>query len=190
MFESATWLNPPAHYEVGADNLRAVTAGKTDFWRETYYGFIRDTGHLLGVHVHHDFTAQVRVRGNFDTEYDQAGIMVYVDDHTWLKAGAEFSAGELSFSSVLTIDKSDWAVCGPVSTKRFLVRVTVASGVVHVHGSQDGDRWFLLRMAPFPSKGPFIVGPMCCSPSRAGLTVDFDSFEIFEPSVHPAQTHD
>jgi uncharacterized protein len=190
MFASASWLNPPAHFEVDAKQLSVTTAKETDFWRETFDGFIRDSGHLFGVSVNQEFTAQVRVAGRFDVEYDQAGIMVYVDDHTWIKTGAEFSGGTLSFSSVLTVGQSDWAVGAPVEDYSFLIRVTVSAGVVQVHGSQNGAVWFLLRMAPFPSTGPFLVGPMCCSPSRAGLMVEFDSFEIAEPSADAAHaTH-
>jgi regulation of enolase protein 1 (concanavalin A-like superfamily) len=36
--------------------LRVVTDAKTDFWRETHYGFIRDNGHFFACRVPGDFT--------------------------------------------------------------------------------------------------------------------------------------
>ena len=39
------WLNEPPIWNVQG-NMLIVTAGpKTDFWRTTHYGFIRDNGH-------------------------------------------------------------------------------------------------------------------------------------------------
>jgi regulation of enolase protein 1 (concanavalin A-like superfamily) len=51
---------------------------------------------------------QVRVRANYDALYDQAGIMVRIDERNWVKAGIEKSDGKCQLSSVLTVDQSDW----------------------------------------------------------------------------------
>ena len=88
--------------------LHVRTDLKTDFWRETHYGFVRHNGHEFGYRTTGDFTASVRVRGAFRDLYDQAGIMVLLDDRTWIKAGIEYSDGQGSLSSVLTIGQSDW----------------------------------------------------------------------------------
>jgi regulation of enolase protein 1 (concanavalin A-like superfamily) len=53
---------------------------------------------------------QVRVRANYDALYDQAGIMIRLDERNWLKVGIEKSDGQCQLSSVLTIDRSDWAI--------------------------------------------------------------------------------
>jgi regulation of enolase protein 1 (concanavalin A-like superfamily) len=52
---------------------------------------------------------QVRIRANYDALYDQAGIMVRLDERNWIKAGIEKSDGQCQLSSVLTVDRSDWA---------------------------------------------------------------------------------
>ena len=49
---------------------------------------------------------QVRVRASYEALYDQAGIMVRVDERNWLKAGIEKSDGQCQLSSVLTVDGS------------------------------------------------------------------------------------
>jgi regulation of enolase protein 1 (concanavalin A-like superfamily) len=58
------WLNePPAWRE--EDGVLTVTTGlKTDFWRETHYGFVRDDGHF----------ATAPLRGTSAPRWSSAGI--------------------------------------------------------------------------------------------------------------------
>jgi hypothetical protein len=103
------WLNEPTKWELVEDELAVVTDLATDFWRETHYGFTRHSGHLFGYQTSGDFTATLRVRARFEALYDQAGLMVHLDEENWVKAGVEFSDGEATLSSVLTVGQSDWA---------------------------------------------------------------------------------
>lgn len=103
------WLNEPAQWSAQRDDLQIVTDEATDFWRETHYRFNRDSGHFLGFPTTEAFTAELRVRAEFQALYDQAGIMVRVDAHHWVKAGIEFSDGRAMLASVLTDGRSDWA---------------------------------------------------------------------------------
>jgi regulation of enolase protein 1 (concanavalin A-like superfamily) len=181
-FAGCTWLNAPARWRLDADALSVATDGKTDFWRETQYGFTRDTGHFFGAETNSDFTAQLRIRARYDALYDQAGLMVRLDAETWVKAGIEMSDGQAMASSVLTIGRSDWAT-GPYAgdPADVWLRVTVQNGVLRLQTSPDGRRWPLLRLAPFPKAASCRVGPMCCTPERAGLEVTFSDFAITPP---------
>ena len=40
------WLNEPPAWEVRGDTLTVSAGPKTDFWRTTHSGFVRDNGHL------------------------------------------------------------------------------------------------------------------------------------------------
>ena len=42
--------------------LSVTTGARTDFWRETHYGFVHDDGHLRYARVSGDFTAEARSR--------------------------------------------------------------------------------------------------------------------------------
>ncbi|AVR97198.1 DUF1349 domain-containing protein [Pseudoduganella armeniaca] len=179
MFAHCTWLNEPAVHTLDDTGLTVTTDQATDFWRITSYGFIRDSGHFLGRPVEGDFTAQVLVQGDFRELYDQAGLMVRVDERRWIKVGVEFSDGALLLSSVLTDERSDWATSlAPALPDGFWLRVTVTAGVIRVQYSADGVVWPLLRLAPFPIASRYLVGPMCCTPERAGLTVRFTHFHV------------
>lgn len=177
------WLNPPATWSLDDGILDIVTDANTDFWRETHYGFTRDSGHFLGVPTAGDFTAQIRVRGSFAELYDQAGIMVRVAATGWVKAGIELSDGRAMLGSVLTDHRSDWTTAEyGHNAGDIWLRVTVAAGVMRLQSSHDCVRWPMMRLAPFPVADWYFVGPMCCSPERAGLRARFSDFAPGPPN--------
>ncbi|MCA1372647.1 MULTISPECIES: DUF1349 domain-containing protein [Bradyrhizobium] len=176
------WLNEPKRWTAEDDRLQVVTDKGTDFWRETYYGFNRDSGHFLGFPTREAFTASLRVQGDFQTLYDQAGIMVRIDARHWVKAGIELSDGRAMLASVLTDGRSDWATAPyEHDAGDFWVRATVADGVLRLQVSADGKTWPLMRLAPFPAASSYLVGPMACTPERAGLEVVFSNFRLTPP---------
>ena len=181
-FTRCTWLNAPATWDLEGGRLRVMTDAGTDFWRDTHYGFIRDSGHFFGCSTDGDFTAQLRVRARYNTLYDQAGIMVRLDERTWVKAGIEMADGQCLLSSVLTADRSDWAT-GPYGgdPADFWMRATVKDGVLRLQASADRQQWPLMRLAPFPRAASYRVGPICCTPERAGLEVEFSCFRVTPP---------
>jgi len=176
------WLNEPKRWTAQDDSLEIVTDKATDFWQKTHYGFCRDNGHFLGFRTTEAFTAELRVRCAFQELYDQAGIMVRVDAEHWIKAGIEFSDGRAMLSSVLTNGQSDWATAPYAhDASDFRMRVTVTEGVVRLQTSADGQTWPLVRLAPFPKAQSYLVGPMACTPERAGLPVKFTEFSLKPP---------
>lgn len=182
LLSEGLWLNEPKEVSEDAGKLSFKTDEKSDFWRETYYGFTRDSGHFLGVKTGNAFSAQLRVQGSYKGQYDQAGIMVRIDDSHWLKAGIEISDGQAMLSSVLTNEISDWstAVYGG-NPYDFWLRVTVEKGVLRLQVSSDKKTWPLVRLAPFPVSDHYLVGPMACSPERAGLQVTFSEWDLTAP---------
>jgi regulation of enolase protein 1 (concanavalin A-like superfamily) len=176
------WLNKPERWSAQGDSLQIVTDKATDFWRETHYGFSRDSGHFLGFPTTDAFTAELRVQGDFQALYDQAGIMVRIDAQHWVKAGIEFSDGRAMLASVLTDRRSDWATA-PYEHEAgdFWIRATVSNGVLRLQASADGKLWPLMRLAPFAKANSYLVGPMACTPERAGLKVVFSTFRLTPP---------
>ena len=180
--QDGVWLNEPARWTAQDDSLELVTDKATDFWQKTHYGFCRDSGHFLGFPTAEAFTAELRVRANFQELYDQAGIMVRLDAEHWIKAGIEFSDGRAMLSSVLTSGQSDWATAPYERDASDLrMRITVADGVVRLQTSADGKTWPLVRLAPFPKAQSYLVGPMACTPEREGLPVKFTGFSLTPP---------
>ena len=67
----------------------------------------------------------------------------------------------------------------------FYLRVTVRMGAMRIQASRTGTHWPLARLAPFPVSERYLVGPMACTPERAGLSVAFSDF-----TIGPAITND
>ncbi len=182
MFERCVWHNEPQQWSLDNQVLHVTTDKGSDFWRETYYGFTRDSGHFFGMEWQGDFTASLRIHGRYEELYDQAGIMVRIDESHWIKAGIELSDGVACISNVLTLGRSDWSTTAYAGDASDLyLRVTVADGVLRVQTSADGIRWPLLKLCPFPKSQFYQVGPMCCTPEREGLEVRFSEFRVGPP---------
>jgi regulation of enolase protein 1 (concanavalin A-like superfamily) len=180
--QDGVWLNEPERWTAQGDSLEIVTDKATDFWQKTHYGFSRDSGHFLGFRTAEAFTAELRVKCDFQKLYDQAGIMVRIDAEHWVKAGIEFSDGRAMLSSVLTNGQSDWATAPyEHDAGDFWMRVTVAGGVLRLQASADGKIWPLVRLAPFTKAQSYRVGPMACTPERDGLPVTFTRFSLKPP---------
>jgi regulation of enolase protein 1 (concanavalin A-like superfamily) len=152
---------------------------KTDFWRKTFYGFIRDTGHFYGQPVQGDFVIVVKVSGQYRTLYDQAGLMLRVDERNWLKCGIEFVEGVQQVSAVATREYSDWSVV-PLSHNppAIWLRVTRRRDSVEVHYALDGKQYTLLRLAYLVPAETLSAGVMCASPEGDGFTTIFEDLSI------------
>ena len=57
-----------------------MTGEKTDFWNRTFYGFIPDSGHMSYNVAKGDFSAEVTVSAAYEQLYDEAGLMLKVDE--------------------------------------------------------------------------------------------------------------
>lgn len=176
------WLNEPAEWHQTSDGLQVVTDQQTDFWRSTWYGFERHSGHLYGCEVAGEFTFQFCVEGEFTTLYDQAGLMLLQDEAHWLKAGIEYNDAQPMIGSVLTNPRSDWATgIFTGNPRRFWLRLTRLADCLRLQYSTDGKVWPLLRLAPFPPSECCFIGVMCCTPERQGLAVRFSDLRLTPP---------
>ena len=179
METSMAWLNEPPGWNSQGDSLIVTAGPKTDFWRTTHYGFIRDNGHCYYRRVAGDFTAEVRFSGRYAAQYDQAGLMLRQDERTWLKCGIEFVDGVQHVSAVVTREFSDWSVV-PLAQNPPTVWLRVArhGPAVEVSYALDGLTYSLLRLAYLTTGESLLVGPMCAAPDGDGFEVAFEGFAI------------
>ena len=127
------WLNEPASWQRTGDVLTVSVDPSTDFWRETGYGYIRDSGHVYGEVLAGDLDVSVRMRYTLGVQYDQAGVMLRADERTWLKTGVEFFEGRARLSTVLTLGRSSWMVTDlPEGTDEIVLRVSRRGDAVEV----------------------------------------------------------
>lgn len=175
------WINEPKEWDLREGKLKVLTDNETDFWQSTWYGFQKHTGHVFGCNIDEDFTFQVCIEANFTTLYDQAGIMVLIDEKHWIKAGIEYNDGQPMIGSVLTNENSDWATgIFNGDPKKFWMRITKINNALRLQYSCDGNNWPLLRLCSFVGDN-VTLAVMCCTPQRAGSNVLFSDFRVTKP---------
>lgn len=182
MFKEMRWLNEPPQWEIKGHSLVVKTGNQTDFWRQTFYEFVRDNGHFLSLNRKGDFTAQVSFAGNYQTLYDQAGLMLRVDERNWVKTGIEYTDGEVHLSTVITREFSDWSMLKLSRCREQLtLRLTRHGSAVRIQYLNEAGQWDLVRLGYLDLPDECQIGVVCCSPQRAGLEVKFMEFTIGEP---------
>jgi regulation of enolase protein 1 (concanavalin A-like superfamily) len=179
-WSSGAWLNPPPDVRVEGQDLIVHAAAGSDFWRTTAYGYVHDDGHAL-LHPFAVGTAvEVSLRADFDSQFDQAGILVRADAERWVKAGVELADGVLQLGAVVTHGMSDWS-SGPVPSWAggiVTIRVSRSDDALTVRARSETTDWGLVRVAPWAGGFRASAGPFCCAPTRAGLEVRFISWRV------------
>jgi uncharacterized protein len=179
-WSDGTWTTPPAAaHEDGVDLVVEAVEG-SDAWRHTAYGFVHDDEHALLALLDPGTAVEVTFLADLTEEFDQAGVFLQADAETWIKAGLEFSDGELQSGAVVTVGRSDWSV-GPVPAwagREVTVRASRAGDAVTIRARVDDEPFRLVRVAPFPPDVDVAAGPFLCGPTRAGLVVRFLRWEV------------
>ncbi|MEU4588479.1 DUF1349 domain-containing protein [Kitasatospora aureofaciens] len=177
-WSEAAWLNPPLGVKPDAEGLLVTTRNRSDFWRTTSYGFVRDDGHALLTELPTGSAIEVTFAAQLDALYDQAGVMVRVDEQTWIKAGVEMTDGVPHLGAVVTRGQSDWSMA-PVpdwAGRQVTVRASRDGDAVTIRARCEEGSWRMVRLAPLAPNAAASAGPFCCSPQREGLRVRFTRF--------------
>lgn len=173
------WLNEPQKWSDTDATITITAEAKTDFWRLTKHGFIADNGHLYYRDATGDFTASVQFSAQYETLYDQAGLMVRLDEKTWCKCGIEYVEGVAFASAVVTREYSDWSV-SPLAKvpETAWFKLQRIGSAIEVSYSLDGDNFTMLREAYLTDAETLQVGVMCAAPKGDGFETTFRNFKI------------
>ena len=169
------WLNEPSEWNCG-DSLSARAEATTDFWRKTHDSGIRHTGHFYFDSVSGDFKATAKVAGRYNSQYDQAGIMVRIDEQTWLKCGVELLDGRQFASAVVTRDYSDWSIAPLENPAAIWIQCERHDTTFTVRYSLDGAKYELIRQSFLSEELTQQVGLMLAAPIGEGFDVLFEDF--------------
>ncbi|MFC0005949.1 DUF1349 domain-containing protein [Micromonospora siamensis] len=189
-WNAGTWSHPPVRVERAGDGgLLVEPAEGSDLWRHTSYGFVHDDGPGLLTPLPAGTAVEVSFRLDYAEQFDQAGVLVHVDERHWVKAGVEVSDGHPQLGAVVTREVSDWSVA-PVpdwSGREVTIRASRAGDALTVRARVAGESWRLVRLAPLPPEADASAGPFCCSPTRGGLTVRFTGWRTgpADAELHP-----
>lgn len=163
------WLNEPAVWRWEDGRLTVTAEPRTDFWRATHYGYIRGSGHLFGAETDGDTAVAATMTGHFAGQYDQGGLMAWVDERHWVKFGIEWFDGRLRLSTVVTIDHSSWSMTTlPEGAPAERLRMARTGDAVQTwYGAEP------VGLAYLPPQRTALVGLMCAAPESDGFGVEF-----------------
>jgi len=126
-----------------------------------------------------EFEVKVKITGAYKTRYDQMGLMLRIDEKTWLKSGIEFVNGKINISAVVTNEKSDWSVIELPNKPNFIwLKIVRQLDAVEIFYSFDDKLYTMMRLAYFPDNKPVMVGMTAASPDGDGFDAVFENFEI------------
>jgi regulation of enolase protein 1 (concanavalin A-like superfamily) len=183
------WFNEPSRWSEDDGCIVADADPHTDFWRITDYGYVRDNAHIYGEAIDSDFRLTVRVQADFATQYDQAGVSVRLDESHWIKTGVELFENKLRFSTVVTIDSSNWMIADlPDDFDILNLSIARMGDALHISYSTGEDQVELAAIVFVqPHVGAF-AGVMCASPEGEGFTARFSDFALSIPETGPTES--
>ena len=172
-----TWYNPPVKWNAAANILTLDVAPTTDYWRRANYS--RDNGHFYYREMTGDFVARVKVTGAYRDPYDQAGLMIRIDEKNWIKTGIEFVDKTQNVSTVVTRELSDWSVIPLTAAPPAVwLELTRKADSVEIRYSLDGKGFVLERDCYFPSVTTVKIGVMAAAPQGGGFPARFEGFAV------------
>lgn len=172
------WYNQPEKWECTKNSLTMFVTPKTDYWRITHYGFTVDDGPFLYETVGGEFEVKVKISGQYQTRFDQMGLMLRINEKTWIKTGVEFVNEKINISAVVTHEKSDWSVIElETYPKELWIKAIRKYDAVELFYSLDNSKYTMIRMAYFPDNTPVMVGMTAASPDGDGFEALFEEYE-------------
>lgn len=182
-WSDGTWRHPPVRTETTPAGTLVVEAAEgSDAWQKTSYGFVHTSEHGLLRPFELGTAVEVEFVVDLSAQFDQLGLLLHIDDETWIKAGVEFADGHPRLGAVATRGYSDWSTAAVSSWAGRTVRLRAswADDAVTIRAALAGEPLQLVRLAPFfaPPSGQALAGPYLCAPTRAGFTAEFTAWRV------------
>jgi len=182
-------MNVPDYYEIN-DNQAFIVRSKaeTDFWLKTHYGFEVMNGHVFYNEKMTDFQAEVQLRMNPNSKYDQSGLFVMISEKCWLKTSLEYIPdGPSHLGAVVTNNGySDWSTQDfptELATQQLRFRIVRKRGdyTIYVKKSYQWEQIRIAHLMEDIGNTPVKIGFYTCSPSKNnGFETEFLDFTIEE----------
>ena len=145
----------------------------------TRYGFTVDDGPFCYEVRGGEFEVKVKLTGQYRTRYDQTGLMLRINESTWIKTGVEFMDDKIYVSAVVTHERSDWSILTLSEVPDFLwIKAVRHLDSVGIFYSLDDETHVMFRLDYFPDHRPVMVGMAAASPDGEGFEAVFEDFTI------------
>lgn len=176
------WINKARKFTLNDGIVNIETEPRTDLWQRTFYGFSIFNATCFITELKEDFT--FRVKTNFVTknQFDQCGVLLFLDHENWIKISVEHENDKIArLGSVsTTFGFSDWAstdIAQPI--QEIWYSVGRRGKDILIEYATEKDLYKQMRILhihkPFDKIG---VGIYACSPKDSSFVAKFSSFQI------------
>lgn len=173
------WFNEPEEWKIRGNSLTMSVTPQSDYWRISHYGFTVDDAPFYYATYGGEFEAKVKVSGDYRARFDQAGLMLRIDQENYIKAGIEFVDGRFNLITVVTHHTSDWSVIALEKPVPYVwIKAVRRLDAVEIFYSFDDKEYTLMRNAWLQDNTPVMVGPMAACPDGKGFRATFDHFQV------------
>ncbi|MCQ2505127.1 MAG: DUF1349 domain-containing protein [Saccharofermentans sp.] len=183
------WTPEELSCSISAERIEITTKPGTDLWQKTFGSASADNAPVLQMSSDEQYF-KFETKVTFDTRelYDQCGIVMHMNENTWLKASVERENDEFAhFGSVATNHGySDWACTElAASVKEVWYRMTRRKDDFLLEYSMDGKHYAVLRMCHmWDCDKEVSFGFYACSPRESSFTAVFTemNYEVLSES--------
>lgn len=183
--ENLFWKDPLHSFSLQKDKIVMITEPNTDLWQRTYYGFSHENAPALLMTTDESFFS-VSVRTDFESkhQFDQCGMMIYLDQDNWFKASVEYENNIFQrLGSVVTNQGfSDWATTDiDAEIKCMYYRLSRRKSDYCIENSMDGIHYKQMRIFHLTAgSGKINLGFYACSPGQSSFKATFTEMQVTE----------
>eukprot|EP00934_Nitzschia_sp_Nitz4_P005248 Nitzschia sp. Nitz4//scaffold69_size99277//89901//90671//NITZ4_004649-RA/size99277-processed-gene-0.89-mRNA-1//-1//CDS//3329556763//5238//frame0 len=174
------WTHEPKKWKQIDEDVKVWCPGEVDYWRNTLHGFVKDDAPFYWMYVDYEFEARLSFKAKLRELYDQAGLMLRLDEENWIKLGLMHYRDQLYVSCVFTRGNSDWSTHRLPKRKIewFHVWAKRKENYVECFYSLDNENWIRIRQGHFTDAPRLRVGMMCAAAESDGFKATFSNFLI------------
>lgn len=177
--EKMQWFNEPEQWEIKDNTLSMFVTPQSDYWRISHYGFTVDDAPFYYSTYGGEFEVKVKITGDYQARFDQAGLMLRIDHENYIKTGIEFVDGKFNLSTVVTHKTSDWSVIALDKPVPYIwIKAVRRLDAVEIFYSFDDNNYTMMRNAWLQDNTPVMVGVMGASPDGKGFNAKFEHFKV------------
>ncbi|WP_338159015.1 DUF1349 domain-containing protein [uncultured Phocaeicola sp.] len=177
--EKMQWFNEPEQWEIKDNTLSMFVTPQSDYWRISHYGFTVDDAPFYYSTYGGEFEVKVKITGDYQARFDQAGLMLRIDHENYIKTGIEFVDGKFNLSTVVTHKTSDWSVIALDKPVPYIwIKAIRRLDAVEIFYSFDDKNYTMMRNAWLQDNSPVMVGVMGASPDGKGFNAKFEHFKV------------
>ena len=177
--EKMQWFNEPEQWEIKDNTLSMFVTPQSDYWRISHYGFTVDDAPFYYSTYGGEFEVKVKITGDYQARFDQAGLMLRIDHENYIKTGIEFVDGKFNLSTVVTHKTSDWSVIALDKPVPYIwIKAIRRLDAVEIFYSLDDKNYTMMRNAWLQDNSPVMVGVMGASPDGKGFNAKFEHFKV------------